>query len=151
MNGTELSADAALLIAVVTAILGVYRGWRKRVTDAAQQPFLVGNAAIEEAQTALKLKNDRLAELTESEARLRVALAEARGTAEAQQQQIVELQSRLYQLDAANRELLVRTEAAERREQESARREADQVARIGLLERDIADMRAKLALHNPPY
>jgi uncharacterized protein HemX len=144
MNATELSAYAALILAVVSATMSVYRGWRKRIQDAAQQPFLVGNAAIEEAQTALRLKNDRLAELTESEARLRVALAEAKGTAEAQQQQIVELQSRLYQVDATNRELQVRAEAAERREQE-------QVSRIATLERDIADLRVKLALQNPGY
>lgn len=143
MTPDAIAAYTALAVAVISAVTGLYRGWRKRLQDAARQPFLIGTAAIEEAQTALRLKDDRIAELTRSEGSLKSQLAAATGAADAQQEQIVQLQSRLYQTEAQNRDLKIRAENSERREQEA-------LTRISDLERDISDLKRKLALHDPP-
>lgn len=143
-NGVSgLLADVAVILSGFTAAGVLIAGWRKRIQDAARRPFLAGNAAIEEAQTALRLKDNRLAELTQSEANLRTQLAAATGTAEAQQEQITRLQARLYTVEEENRDL--------RSQAENAQRDArDARTRIGQLEDEMADLKRKLSLGGPP-
>jgi len=143
-NGVSgLLADIAVILSGFTAVGVLYVGWRKRVQDAARRPFLAGTAAIEEAQTALRLKDNRLAELTESEARLKSDLAAAKGTADAQQEQITKLQARLYAVEGENRDLRGRAENAER-----DAREAKNL--IGQLQDEMTDLKRKLSLGGPP-
>lgn len=132
-------ADIAIVISGITSIGVLVAGWRKRIQDAARRPYLTGHAAVEEAQTALRLKDNRLAELTESESKLKADLAAAVGQARSQEEQITQLQSRLYQAESQNRELLARAEGSERREREA-------LDRLGALEETVADLKRKLAL-----
>jgi uncharacterized protein HemX len=144
MTLEAVSAVAGLAISSATAAGVLIRGWRRRIQDAARKPFLTGAAAIEEAETALRLKDQRLAQLTASEAESREKLAQAEGKLRAQGQQLTELQASMYRLESENRELLSRAETAESREREAR-------VRIGTLEDQVADLNRKLSLGGPGF
>lgn len=144
MTLEAVSAVGALVIATGTALGTLYRGWRRRLQDAARRPFLVGQAAVEEAETALRLKDRRLNELVASESALQQKLAAAEGAARAQSEQLTDLQAQMYRLQSANRDLQVRAETAEAGL-------ATARSRIGTLEDTVADLQRKLSLNGPPY
>lgn len=144
MNTTTALADTAVVLSVATALGTLYRGWRRRIQDAARRPFLAGQAAVEEAETALRLKDNRLAELAKSEAESKQKLAAAEGKADALGEQLTQLQAKMYRVEAENRELLARAQTAEDREREAR-------GRIGTLENQVADLTRKLSLGGPAY
>lgn len=101
------------MLAAATSAGTLYRGWRKRVADAARLPFLTGEAAIADAKSALEFRGQRIDELTRSEAALKAQLEQALATARVQQEEMTRLQARLYTLEGEKRDLMARAQQAE--------------------------------------
>jgi chromosome segregation ATPase len=131
----ELTGVSALLMS--TGVM--YRGWRKRVESAATRPFLTGQAAVDEAELALRLKNERIADVERRRQETVDQLATATAQVAAQQAQITNLYTQLGQVQAENSDL--RTQLAQARE-----REVQDRARIGALESDMAELRKHISL-----
>ena len=128
------SLSAAATTALAIGIF--YRGWRKRVADAAAakatKPFTTGQAAVDEAVLALGLKDKRLAETTND-------LEQQRAKNLAQAGQINELYTELGKMTAKNAELEEKLEQAKTREEAQA-------ARIGALETQVEGMMKQMGL-----
>lgn len=113
-----------------------YRGWRKRVADAAAakatKPYTTGQAAVDEAVLALGLKDKRLADTT-------TELEQQRAKNGAQTGQINELYTELGKLTAKNAELLEKLDQAQARE-------AAQAARIDALAAQVDGLMKQIGL-----
>lgn len=144
MRPDTVTAVVAIAISVLSALGTLYRGVRRRERDKGAAPYLIGDAAIREAETALAWKDRRLTELAESEAKLKTDLAGAVATSAAQQEQLTKLQARLYSVESENRELKSYKEESDRRDR--AARE-----RIAQLETDVEDLKRKLSLGGGAY
>lgn len=106
-----------MVLSVLTALATGLRAFRRREQDAAKRPFLAGVEAVNEAQIALRLKDDRLAE---ADRRLAQAVSEvqtATARAGSLQQQIDELYTRMGRLMSRNTELEDQARLAKEREE----------------------------------
>lgn len=105
MNGSLVLGVAGLLISATTAGGVLYRGWRQRVQDAAKKPFQAGQEAVNEAETALRLKDQRLADSAAHATELAGQLEQAKATNAAQQGQITSLYVTIGELQSENAQL----------------------------------------------
>jgi chromosome segregation ATPase len=143
MNWGDISGVGALLVSVATAVGVLYKGWRTRVAAAATRPFQVGHEAITEAQTALRMKDERLA-VAEADRLKAVGEAErAKAMLAAQQEQIDALYRRIGALTARNAAV---EEKAKADAAEAAERDAQAQARITALESSLEEMRKTMGL-----
>jgi septal ring factor EnvC (AmiA/AmiB activator) len=136
MSAPNLLAEGSALMAIGTAASVFYRGWRNRVSSAAAAkataPYTTGHAAVDEAELALRLKDQRLAATT-------AELEEQRAKNSAQAGQINELYTELGKMTAKNAEL------EEQLRQAKVREESDR-ARIGTLEMQLEGVMKQLGL-----
>lgn len=133
MNGSLVLGVAGLIISATTAGGVLYRGWRQRLQDAAKKPFQAGQEAVNEAETALRLKDQRLADAATHSAELAAQLADAKATNTTQQAQITSLYVTIGELQSENAQL--------KRDGAVAR------SRIGELEKTMAALQERLGIN----
>jgi chromosome segregation ATPase len=133
VNLSSAAAATAIVVAVGTAAGSLYRGWRNRIRDAAAKPFQTGQAAVNEAEIALRMKDRRLDDAAARETDLLGQLEQAKAANSAQQGQIRELYVNIGELQSENARL--------ERESHAARE------RIGELEAAMKDLKAKLGIN----
>jgi septal ring factor EnvC (AmiA/AmiB activator) len=129
-------ASGSAVIAIGTAVGVLYRGWRNRITAAAAakatKPFTTSQAAIDEAELAIRLKDKRLADTTTD-------LETQRAKNSAQTGQINELYTELGKMTAKNAELEEKLEQAKVREE-------TQAGRIDALETQVEGLMKQIGL-----
>lgn len=139
MNIGAVTGVVALLVTLATAATTFYRGWRRRIQDAATKPFQAGQAAITEAELALTLKDRRLADMAAREGQAVADLERAKAAGAAQQEQIASLYARIGELQTRNAAL---EEGARR----AAEREEQYRTRISGLEASLAEVKKQIGL-----
>lgn len=139
MNAGAVLGTIGTGLSVATAIIMLYRGWRKRVQDAAKKPFQAGVEAVNEAELALRLKDRRLEEMAKRETEALTELERSRAANLAQQEQIASLYADIGRLQVKNAALEEGARLAAEREQADRRR-------IGELEMKLSEMAKHLGL-----
>ncbi len=106
MNGWAIAFGATgMILSVVTALVTMYRAWRKRVVDATSEPFNAGVEAVNEARIALQFKDERLADAQRRTQEATELLEQANARSAALQRQVEELYAGMGRLSARNAEL----------------------------------------------
>jgi hypothetical protein len=139
MNWGNAAGIGAFLLSVATAVGLLYKGWRTRVAAAATRPFQVGHEAISEAQTALRMKDERLADAEAERLKAVADLAAATAQVAALQGQVDLLYGRIGLL------MVSKSALEEGAKQAAAREEADR-RRISALETSLEEMRKSMGL-----
>lgn len=132
MNVGVVLGSVSAAVSTVLAVGVFYKGWRGRVATAATKPFTTGQAAVDEALLAVRLKDQRLAETT-------AELEQQRAANAAQAAQISDLYTQLGHKSAEIAQLEEQARAAKVRE------DADR-ARIGQLEMQLDGVMKQLGL-----
>lgn len=132
MNVSAVLAGSSAAGSALLAGWTMYKGWRGRVATAATRPFTTGQAAVDEALLAVRLKDQRLAETT-------AELEHQRAANAAQAAQISDLYTQLGHTTAKNAELEEQLRAAKVREESDRRR-------IGELEMKLSEVTKHIGL-----
>lgn len=105
MNATAILAGVAAAISILTALSSMFKGYKKRLEDAAKEPFIAGQAAMNAARAALELKDQQIRDVMERDQTLHNQLAEAQAARDSQQAQVAQLYTQIGQLRTENENL----------------------------------------------
>lgn len=105
MNVTAVLAGAAAALSIGTALTTFFRGYKKRLEDAAKQPFIAGKEAMDAARAALELKDQQIKDVMERDRLLHQQLMEAQAARDSQQAQMGQLYTQMGQLRSENEQL----------------------------------------------
>lgn len=102
MNATDILAAVATAVSIATALGSVFKGYKKRLEDAAKEPFIAGQAAMNAARAALELKDQQIRDVMDRDQTLHAQLVEAQAARDSQQAQVAQLYTQIGQLRTEN-------------------------------------------------
>jgi chromosome segregation ATPase len=83
----------------------LFKGYKKRLEDAAKEPFIAGQAAMNAARAALELKDQQIKDVMDRDRLLHQQLMEAQAARDSQQAQVTQLYTQIGQLRTQNEQL----------------------------------------------